>query len=348
MKYLILQNPGHNRVYYNVADKLALAELKLASKKLSVDCINIDIAEIKNIRYLSLETESILNDDDIQILSRLSFVFALFILDEKDGHECLVPIAQHEHQYLDNKISSLLKYPGKTNELFTKMMINVALLASDFNYSDSIKMLDPVAGKGTTLFEAGVYGFDAYGIELEPKSVHETLIFFKKYLQTERIKHQASKNQIYGPNKHEAIMMDKFEFANNKEDFKNPDLVKTLGIVNGNSTNAFKYFKKPMFNLIVGDLPYGIAHGNVKDKKSASKTRNPSDLLDECLPEWSKVLKKGGVIVMAWNSFIVGRNRLSDTFKTHGLEVLSEAPFNEFEHMVDRSIKRDIIVAKKI
>lgn len=43
------------------------------------------------------------------------------------------------------------------------MMINVALLSSDFNYNDRIQLLDPIAGKGTTLFEGAVYGFDTYG-----------------------------------------------------------------------------------------------------------------------------------------------------------------------------------------
>ena len=347
MKYLILQHPGHNRVYYNVADKLALAELKLASHRLSADCTNVDIVEIKGIRYLSIKTESELSKDDLQVLSRLSFVFAIFRLDKLCSEDCLLPIRQETYEYIDSKISSLLKYAGKTNELFTKMMINVALLSSDFDYIDKITLLDPVAGKGTTLFEASVYGFDAYGIELEPKSVHEATLFFRKYLQTERIKHQQTKQQVYGKGKADAINIEKYEYANSKEAFKSADSIKTLGMVCGNSQDAHKYFKKELFNLIVGDLPYGIAHGNVKGQKAGSKTRNPSDMLNDCLPEWRKVLKKGGVCVVAWNSFIVSRQRLSDTFEQHGFEVLSDEPYNEFEHMVDKSIKRDIVVARK-
>ncbi|MGQ1786192.1 MULTISPECIES: TRM11 family SAM-dependent methyltransferase [unclassified Saccharicrinis] len=347
MKYLILQHPGHNRVYYSIADKLALAELKLASTRLSADCTNIDIVEIKNIRYLSIESDGTLTPKDLNLIARLSFVFAIFVLKHKDNEDYLIPIQRDEYEYLNNKISSLLKYPGKTNELFTKMMINVAMLSSDFTYGDKIKMLDPVAGKGTTLFEGTTYGFDTYGIEIEPKSVHEASIFFRKYLQTERVKHLMSKKQIYGSNKSDAVEIQKFEYATSKEQFKSRETIKTLGMVNGNSQNAFKYFKKELFNIIVGDLPYGIAHGNVKGKKTASKTRNPSHLLDECLPEWVKVLKKGGAIIVAWNSFIVNRQKLSETFTKHGLEVLSDSPYDEFEHMVDKSIKRDIVVARK-
>ena len=48
-KYLILQHPGHNRVYYKVAGELALAELKLASQGLETICDVIEIVEIKSI-----------------------------------------------------------------------------------------------------------------------------------------------------------------------------------------------------------------------------------------------------------------------------------------------------------
>lgn len=348
MDYLILQHPGHNRVYYNLADKLALAELKLASKRFSSNCKDIRIAEIEDIRYLLIETEELLSDSDMQIISRLSFVFAIYVREEINGRNVLVPIKKDRYEYLDSKISSLLKYKGKTNELFTKMMINVGLLSSDFNYSDKIQMLDPIAGRGTTLFEGAVYGFDAYGVEIDPKSVHEGSIFFKKFLQTERIKHQAGQRQIYSTGKHDVVNIQEFRYAFTKEDLKSEETVKTLGIVCGKTQDSFKYFKKNRFHLIVGDLPYGISHGNKGERNPASKTRNPSDLLEECLPEWHKTMKEGGCVVVAWNSFIVSRHRLNKVFEASGFEVLSDEPYNEFEHMVDNSIKRDIIVAKKV
>jgi hypothetical protein len=347
MNYLILQNPGHNRVYYNAADKLALAELKLASEKLSTNCNEIQIASIENIRYLSIETKDELSNSDLDILSRLSFVFAIFTFEKINNKHYLAPIKKYEYEYIDSKISNLLKYPGKTNELFTKMMVNVALLSSDFNYSDNIMLLDPIAGKGTTLYESAVYGFNSYGIELETKFVHESNIFFKKYLENEHIKHKSNTRQIFSKGKKEVINLHEFEYALTKEDFKDKK-TKKLGFINGNTLEAYKYFKKESFHLIVGDLPYGIAHGNKGKNKTGSITRNPSELLEASLPEWGKVLLKGGVIVMAWNSFLVSRQKLSELFKANGFEVLSQNPYDEFEHMVDKSIKRDIVVAKKI
>jgi SAM-dependent methyltransferase len=348
MNYLILQNPGHNRVYYNLAAKLALAELKLAVDSLSSKCDDIKIVEIENIRYLSFEVDNQLSEDDLLILSHLSFVFAIYILEKNADKVLLVPVKKGEYQYLDDKISSLLRYPGKTNELFTRMMINVALLSSNFSYSDNIKLLDPVSGKGTTLFEGAVFGYDVYGIDIEPKSIHDATVFFKKYLEKERLKHTFIKRQILGKSKSEAISINEFVFAGSKEDFKAQENLKTLGLVCGNSHDACKYFKKEMFNIIVGDLPYGIYHGNTTDKRKPSITRNPTELLNDCLPEWLMVLKTGGVVVVAWNSFVVSRFKLSKTFVKNGFEVLSSPIYDEFEHMVDKSIKRDILVAKKL
>jgi len=347
-KYLILQHPGHNRVYYNLSGELALAELKISSGRLDANCVSIEIVEIEKVRYLALSSQEEITDYDLQTLSRLSFVFAIFRVDQIKGKPCFIPISKYNYEYVDSKISSLQKYAGKTNELFTKMMINVALLSSNFDYTDKIKLLDPVAGKGTTLYEGVVYGFDVTGIEVEAKSVHACNIFFKKYLEEEHYKHTANTKQVFGKNKKEAIYAKEFEYATTKEGFRSNDLRKKLSLVNGSSQDASKYFKKDSFHVIVGDLPYGIAHGNTTGKAHKSITRNPSELLDQCLPEWFQVLKKGGAIVVAWNSFVVSKRQLEDVFIKHGFTVFTETPYDNFEHMVDKSIKRDIIVAKKI
>ncbi len=345
--YVILQHPSHNRVYYNLSAKLALSELQIASLRLEVVCTKIEITNIGNVRYLLLETDKNLTRKDLKILSRLSFIFALFKLEQLGEQTCFIPLSRDRYEFVDGKISSLLKYQGKTNEVFTRMMLNVALLSSDFHYDQPIRILDPVAGKGTTLFEGLIYGFDAFGIEVDNKSVHAASTFFKKYLETERFKHQAHKRQLYGKKKSEATFIQEFEFARSKEEFKKEDLRKKVGIVVGNAQEAFKYFKKDLFHLIVGDLPYGIAHKNSTQKNTAAFIRNPFELLKASLEEWHKVLKKGGVVVIAWNAFVLSKSKLTSLFLEYGFEVLKESPYDGFEHMVDKSIKRDILVAKK-
>lgn len=347
MHYIILQHPGHNRVYFNTADILALAELRIALKKQAITSEVPSIIILEDIRYISFKTEIALTESDLKLVSRLSFVFALFIMEKQQDTTFLRPLKMDRHEYMDNKISALLKYQGKTNELFTKMMLNVALLSSGFDASENIQLLDPVAGKGTSLFEATVYGYDAYGIEIEPKPVQEAALFFKKYLEKERLKHRRVQRQLYGSNKTEAITIQEFTYAKNKDAFKKEEGLKSLGFVNGNARDAFNYFKKERFHLIVGDLPYGISHGHSASSTYSSKTRNPSAFLEECLPHWYRTLKTKGCIVMAWNAFTIPRTQLAVLFTANGFDVLSEAPYDSFEHRVDQSIKRDIIVAIK-
>ncbi len=344
MKYLILQNPGHNRVYYNSADKLAISELQIATESLSVDCTQIKIEYIHEVRYLSFKTNEKLSEVDLAVLSRLSFVFVLFSMYEGYEGLFLKPVSLFKYNYINDKVNNLLKYKGKTNELFTNMMINVALLSSDFNYNDDITLLDPVAGKGTTLFEAAVNGFNAFGVEIESKAVNEAIIFFKKFLQDERFKFKFDKRRIFGSNKKEEVLINDFVYAKNKQDLKTN--AKKLSLVCGNSQDTYKYFKSPVFNIIVGDLPYGIVHSN--SSINSQGMRNPIELLKSCLSGWYKVLKFGGTIVMAWNSFLISKEKLADMFINNGFTVLTDEAYSNFEHMVDKSIKRDIIVAKKI
>ncbi len=345
--YLIMQNPSHNRVYYNQAGKLSLAELKIACERFENKCQDIELLTIAGINYLSVKVENQITKKELLLLSRLSFVFALFELVEVNREKHLLPIAKSNYAYINPKISSLLKYPGKTNELFTKMMVNVGLLSSNFDYHENIQLLDPLAGKGTTLFEGAVYGFDVAGIEIKKKSVHEVGVFFKKYLEKEKYKHKATKRKVYGENKSNSSYIQEFEYAASKDEFKKENSRRKLRIVSGNSANANRYFKNNSFHIIVGDLPYGVAHGNAPKNKYSSLTRNPSELLIDCLPGWYKVLKKNGVLVLAWNKFVMPKDDFIRILKNNAFNVFTESAYNEFEHRVDRSIKRDIIVATK-
>lgn len=343
MNYLILQYPGHNWVYYQSADKLAMAELEIAGNSMEADLFDIEIIQLANIRYISFKANSLLNYRDLKILSRLSFVFALF--SQVDDH--LQPIELPEVHYLDPKISTMLKYKGKTNELFTRMMLNIAVHSTDFNFDSSLDLLDPVSGKGTTLFEATTFGYNAFGIEVDGNAIQEGQTFFKKFMEQERFKHSRSTRVAYKNEEGRPAQITEFGYGKSKDEFKNEDTRKHLAMVHGTSKEAHKYFKKERFHLIVGDLPYGIKHGNKGGKVYGSPTRNPAELVSECLPEWKKVLKKGGSIVLAWNSHLINKNKFAELFENEGLEVMTDTPYDLFEHRVDSAIKRDVIVVRK-
>ncbi len=348
IRYLILRNPGHNRVYYLESEKLALAELTLTVKRFEQECEDIQSVNVAGINYLAFTTKAPLRSTELVWISQLSFIFALY---EQicDGEEpVLKPLSLTPRQFVDPKISMLLKYSGKTNEIFTRMMINVALLSSDFQFDDSIHLLDPVSGKGTTLFEATTSGYDVTGIEVDKKLVHEATIFFKKYLEQEKYKHKLSKRSMYSRPDHSDAYIQDFEYSATKENFKSEETRHHLAFIAGNAIDTSRYFKAEKFHLIVGDLPYGIAHGNVAKKKHGSRTRSPAELLGECLPQFHKILKAGGCLVLAWNTFVWSREAFTTLLGERGFKVLAEEPFDNFDHRVDQSIKRDIMVARKI
>ena len=70
-------------------------------------------------------------------------------------------------------------------------------------------------------------------------------------------------------------------------------------------------------------------------------------LVSESAEQWYKLLKSGGTLVLGWNSFINSKKQLSGILEQAGFKVLNETPYGNFLHIVDKSIKRDILVAKK-
>ena len=344
MIYAILYNPGHNRVYFETSLKLSVSEFSIAAQKFSAAYENVQRQTICGVDYLTFHTTSELSAADIKIISDLSFVYALFKVEDIGGEPYLRPIAKTREDFVDEGISAMLKYTGKTNEIFTRMMINIAYYSQD-SYKN-IRLLDPVSGKGTTLYEGLIKGYNVYGIEIGDSVVNESYHFVKRFLENARYKFESTSMKISGPNKSFSALRRTFETAQTKEDYKNKNTC-VIELIAGNSLYANKYYRKNYFDIIVGDLPYGVQHGSVTNEKQSSLTRNPAELLAACLPAWIEVLKPGGVIVLSWNSNVLSRNKMSRIFEEKGLAVKNDGAYLQFEHRVDQSILRDIVVAQK-
>jgi len=323
---------------------MALAELQIACNTFSVDVKDVELKNIKGVDYLSFSTKELLSKSDLMILSRLSFFFSIYQAKISEDKICLIPVERIDYEYIDSKISNLLKYHGKTNEIFTKMMINIALLSSKFEKEDGIQLLDPVAGRGTTLYESLIYGFNSYGVEIDKNAVHESVIFMSKFLKNERFKHEKLKYQVGGSNKSEAVYLNEIQFATSKEDFKKGHRMK-FGMVEGDTQKSDHFFKKNSFHLIIGDLPYGIAHRNISKKDSYN--RNPFELLEQAVQAWYNILKKGGTLCLSWNSFVFSRKKFTQLLEEFGFYIFEDKAYLQFEHRVDQAIKRDIVVAIK-
>jgi tRNA G10 N-methylase Trm11 len=222
-------------------------------------------------------------------------------------------------------------------------MLNAAFCSADIAGGEQIELLDPVAGKGTTLFEGLQCGYNVSGIEIGGSAAREACAHFKKYLEEGRYKHSDRAERISGENKSFRASARYFTF---RPDGDNKAVEGKLTMVEGDSRYADRYFRKRSFHLIVGDLPYGVAHGNVTNEKQSSLTRNPSDLLAVCLPAWRAVLKPGGALALAWNDLVLPRDKLTGMLEANGFTVLGGGAYERFAHRVDRSIRRDVIIAK--
>lgn len=350
MEYVILANPGHSRVYLEQATQLCLAELTLCCRTFSTGCNSFRRESIAGLPYYVFTADHRLTTEELARLWRLSFVYAVYEQDGgKDAVEAvrLLPVEKTQDAF-DPMVSSILKYPGKTNEQFTRLLINLALYSSRFAKEKRPLLLDPVAGKGTTLFEGLVLGCSVSGVEQNAKAVHEAQVYFKKYLETARYKFSLKQERLSGEHKSFSSAVSRFAFAPNKESFKTPGGPQELTLVAGDARYTDRYFKKNSFHLLVGDLPYGIAHGNVTSPgQGSSLTRNPLELVKACLPAWSRVLKTGGAIALAWNTFVLPKADLASVLEKGGLCVLLDPPYDQLEHRVDQAIRRDVIVAVK-
>jgi len=346
MTYAILYHPGHNRVYFETAQRLALAEFEIAAGGLSVPCGELRNESIGGVAYLLFEAEGALTAADGKVLAGLSFVYALFAVERADGAVCLRPLDAARNGFVDEGISSIMKYTGKTNEVFTRMLLNIAYHTQTAG-KDGVRLLDPVAGKGTTLYEGLVRGFNVYGIEVGDKVVSEAYHFMKRFLEAARYKYDAQSVRTSGANKSFSAMRHTFEIARTKEDYKAKD-TRTFELVAGNSQHAGQFYKKNTFHMVVGDLPYGVQHGNVTNEKQSGLTRNPSELLRTCLPAWVHVLAKGGALVLSWNSHVLPRAEMVKILAAHGLAVKDEGAYAGLAHRVDQAILRDVVAAVKL
>ena len=343
--YTLLQDPSHLSAYLTNAYEVAVSELRVVQQSINQTLSQVRRLQLGNIQYIAFDTPQELTPDELTLLSQLSFTFALYKLVPQGEEALLLPLIRPHYEQLAPKLSTLLKYSGKTNHLFTRMMINVARATSSFNAQNTLTLLDPIAGRGTTLYEAAILGYNTVGVEIEKKSVHDINIYFKKFLEKEKIKHSIDRRRITGTNKENAVQGIQVDYALTKAQFKDKSLCKSLTIINGNTTQTHRYLKAGSVHLIVGDLPYGILHANTGNKKDHSFTRNSIELLEASLPAYYKVLKTGGTLVLALNTLITSKREVQSLLVKNGFILHDQAPYSEFEHRVDQSIKRDIVVA---
>ena len=358
-EYACLLEPAANHVYRNSAPQLVRAELGVLNEGvLAGRLLDLETRKIGGLPYLTLRSAEPLGELDVAHLANVSSLFALF---EVEPSGLLRPVELRSLDLFDSDLLTILKYRGKTNEHFTKLMLNVTAYSSEFAelaLERRLRVLDPLAGRGTTLNQALMYGWDSFGIELDGKSVDDYERFIGRYLREKKLKHRLRSCELRKDGDVLGRRID-VDIGCSKEAFKRGEKT-SVALLHADARQARSFFRAGSFHVIVADLPYGVRHRSQRSERpssgrrrvgssgeESSRSRRPLDLLAEVLPVWADLLLPGGAIGLGWNRHVAGREKLVRAVEACGLTVMTAPPYGQFRHSVDQSILRDLVVARR-
>lgn len=338
MKLALKITPQRGTQYASMAELLAVPELR--ASPFGETLASVEQTRLAGQEYLLLELKSEQDNNSLlaawaEMLPRLGAVsegYEYFThLADIDG-PLLRPIEPRFTPFVPLEMAEVRRYKGKTNELFTRVLLNMALFAGAYReqVGSRLRVLDPLAGGGTTLFLGLALGYDVFGIEHNRQDVETTEVFVRQYLHGEHIPHKELDERG-----RRAGRRYQFEVGRKGD-------TRYLVLVHGDNIQAAQHLQEvpggPRVHAIVGDLPYGIQHFS-----------EVTDLLHQALPVWERLLLPGGTLALAWNATRIARPDLCQLIESHtALHVRNDPPYTQLEHTVDRVIKkRDVVVAVK-
>lgn len=289
-------------MYAEAAADLGVAELEVLLG------VNAVVDTIGGVRYVTFAAR----DLDLAAVARASVAYALFT---RDGDDVLRPVPLPRVDAYDDDLLTIQRYTGKTNEYFTKLLVNLTVPAGN-----AVTVLDPMAGRGTTLNQAVMYGWNTVGVEVDKKDCDAYRTFFTTWLKNKRLPHKARNEKARFS----------VEFAPDRAALDAGRGQRAV-MINGDSRHVDTLLKKHSVDAIVADLPYNVRH-----RESA-----PHELVAQSLPAWRKVLRPGAAIGLAFNTKVTPRSDLAAVFAAAGFGVRDDA---RFEHRVDQAITRDLLV----
>lgn len=335
MVFLFQITPHANIRYREAQVKLGQAELACLLLGLGITA-EVAPCTMGGVSFLQFEADA-LNEAQLSALSRHS---AALLICEQQG-ELLRPIDKISHDYLTEDLAEVLKYKGKTSAVFTRMMINCALTASDFFCTDEVlTVLDPMCGRGTTCFVALQQGMNAVGVDIDNRDLKECADYFERFLQYHRMKHKL--DQSSRTVRRHPVPAAVYTIADTKEHFREGD-TRTLSLFLGDTGLTGELCRKTPAHLLVADLPYGVQHAPQDGKRTPSFLQ----MMKRALPQWRDALRKGGAMALSFNTLTLKKADLVKLLSEAGFTPLTEKPYDDFQHFVEQAVTRDFVVARR-
>lgn len=328
--YVLLPHPGHGRLYLSGAFSAAAAELSALVPELTV----AETALCGAPAY-ALSLPRPLTEVQLRALAASSLFYALFL---REG-ALLLPVEPPEWRAMPDELNTILKYPGKTNERFTRLLVHLAAAAAA-RLRPVPTLLDPMCGQGTTLFEAAIRGWNAIGVETLEQPLHKGQVYFERYLKTGRYKHKLREEPLVREGKRlgRAVQAD---YALSREAWQAEE-TRFIRFVRGDGAQCGLLLPRGCADVLACDLPYGVQHGA---SGREGLRRDAAALTAQCAPGWFSALRPGGGLALAYNRHTTRRDALERALRMAGFAVLPPIP--GLEHRVDQAILRDVLQAQK-
>ncbi len=321
--------PQRSTQYSDLVSVLAPHELQLSP--LGQQITNLTPVELAGQSYLRFDLPDLPAPEQMQELGQLATISAIFEYVEQLGDRpgpWLRPLDSGFKPLLPPELAAARRYRGKTNELLSHYLCNLARYSSKFvdqSWSE-LRVLDPLAGGGTILFTAMMLGAEVAGVEQDEQDVRTTVAYIRQFCQEAGIACRVQEERLRKVGRRTTLTIG-----------KNPPRRCILAQGHTEQTAAFITGFKPHF--VITDLPYGIQHSGPL-----------VDLLTHGLPVWTSLLPPGGTLTYAWDATRFTRAEMVSLVETTApLVVLNTPPYDQLAHRVDRVIKRrDILVARRI
>ena len=324
--------PQRSTQYAALARDLARPELQLSP--LGPQITASELVTFGGQEYLRCTMRQEPTADQLHELGMLAMTSAFFLYYDQIGEVAgplLKPLETGFQPALPPDLVATRRYRGKTNELFTHFLCNIARFSSAFADQpwSNLTLLDPLMGGGTTLFTGLMLGAaQVAGIEQETDDVKSTAAFFSQYLQQERISHRMQ------PERFKKLGL-RWDFSIGKKEKESRHCL----MVNGDTLDAPALLPGLKPHLLVADLPYGIQHQG-----------QLTGLLTSALPVWLTMLRPGGALALSWDATRFSRATLVETISAFPeFSIYHAPPYDQLAHQVDRVIKvREVLVARRL